>query len=218
MKGTDDICKLNYTAFMEWLPIVAKNASIFLCYASSILKRTDLFSMVHHIIITNFPLIKNHEWNINLNQGMNFEYISFSFLKLNVQLIFVWPGSRTFFWYIYCEFIIAVLMPVTHNRHSIKVCKHKWMEKNSLSLSCLVLLSYLTPRISSNIYIHNLPLTISRLPGFFINITSPSSRRHVTRGLGFPVARHVNAASSPSCTAISADDSSLMISGGTIKI
>lgn len=63
----------------------------------------------------------------------------------------------------------------------------------------------------------SLPFCISRFPGFFKRIASPSSRFHVTRGTGFPVARHVKVASSLSCTAISADDSSLIISGGTRK-
>lgn len=64
--------------------------------------------------------------------------------------------------------------------------------------------------------LHSLsPFDTFRLPGLRISMTSPSSRRHVTRGTGFPVAWHTSVASSVSCTAISADDSSLMISGGT---
>lgn len=57
----------------------------------------------------------------------------------------------------------------------------------------------------------------SRLPGLRIKIISPSSRRQMTRGIGLPVALQVNVASSPSCTAKSADDSSLMMSGGTAR-
>lgn len=60
-----------------------------------------------------------------------------------------------------------------------------------------------------------LPFSKSRFPPLRMRIESPSSFFHVTLGVGFPVARHVNAASSPSCTAISTDDSSLIISGGT---
>lgn len=59
------------------------------------------------------------------------------------------------------------------------------------------------------------PLMISRLPGRRRMICSPSSRRHVTLGVGLPVARQVSTASSPSWTAISVEDSSLMMSGGT---
>lgn len=62
----------------------------------------------------------------------------------------------------------------------------------------------------------HIPFIKSRLPCFRINIKSPSSFFHVTRGIGLPVARHVNAASSPSCTAISTDESSFIISGGTV--
>lgn len=65
----------------------------------------------------------------------------------------------------------------------------------------------------SHIYI---PFIKSRLPCFRINMKSPSSFFHVTRGIGLPVARHVNAASSPSCTAMSTDESSFIISGGTV--
>lgn len=61
----------------------------------------------------------------------------------------------------------------------------------------------------------NSPLMTSRLPGRRRMIFSPSSRRHVTLGVGLPVARQVSTVSSCSCTAISVDDSSLMISGGT---
>lgn len=52
---------------------------------------------------------------------------------------------------------------------------------------------------------------------FLIKICSPSSRRQTTLGGGCPVALQTNVASSPSCTAISVDDSSLMMSGGTKK-
>lgn len=52
-------------------------------------------------------------------------------------------------------------------------------------------------------------------PCFRNTMFSPSSRRHVTRGVGWPVALHTKDASSPSCTAMSADDSSFMMSGGT---
>lgn len=63
----------------------------------------------------------------------------------------------------------------------------------------------------------NIPFIKSRLPCFRINMESPSSFFHVTRGIGLPVARHVSAASSPSCTAISTDESSFIISGGTVS-
>jgi hypothetical protein len=61
--------------------------------------------------------------------------------------------------------------------------------------------------------ISSLPL----LPLLFrIRIGSLSSRRQTTLGCGCPVARHTNVASSPSCTAMSVELSSLTISGGTV--
>ena len=65
-------------------------------------------------------------------------------------------------------------------------------------------------------YLH-LASSFPELPGFLMRIDSPSSRRQTTRGVGCPVALHVNVASSPSCTAISVELSSFIMSGGTVQ-
>lgn len=54
-------------------------------------------------------------------------------------------------------------------------------------------------------------------PDFFIRMCSPSSLRQMTRGVGCPVALHTSVASSPSCTDMSVEDSSFIMSGGTEK-
>lgn len=54
-------------------------------------------------------------------------------------------------------------------------------------------------------------------PDFFMRMCSPSSLRQMTRGGGCPVALHTSVASSPSCTAMSVEDSSFIMSGGTEK-